>query len=277
MGYNPPLMLPEIPPGVSPTFYYLCVSLAVLLIAVSKGGFGGGIGIISVPLTIMVMPPTTALGFMLPILIVADIFSWFHHRTGQAKLHLRWLLVGCMVGIVAATVLLAVLGRTTNLDQSLTLLVGVLCLLMVLAQVYRMIGGSIPRLPHTPMVGYVSGGTAGFLSTLAQSAGPITNVYLLEMGFNKSVHVSTSVLFYLVNNIAKVPFYLLLSYLYPADAYFTWANAKMSLLFMPLIPLGTWTGAWLHHKMDEKPFNVVMYVGAALAAGWMIYKAAFNG
>lgn len=266
-------MLPEIPAGVSPVFYYVCVSLAVLLIAISKAGFGGGIGIISVPLTIMVMPPSTALGFMLPILIVADIFSFFHHRSGQAKVHLRWLLYGCMVGIVVATLLLAILGRTTNLDRSLTLLVGLLCLLMVVAQVYRMVGGSVPRLPHTPMVGYISGGSAGFLSTLAQSAGPITNIYLLEMGFPKAVHVSTSVLFYLFNNIAKVPFYLLLSYMYPSDAYFTWANARASLLFMPLVPLGTLAGAWMHKKLDERPFNIVMYVGAALAAGWMIYKA----
>ena len=62
------MIWPEIPPGTSPTSYYVCVGLAVLVIGLSKAGFGGGIGILAMPLTAAAMPgnPTRMLGILLP-------------------------------------------------------------------------------------------------------------------------------------------------------------------------------------------------------------------
>ena len=36
-------------------WYYLCVTLAVIVLGISKTGFGGGIGILAIPLMAMVM------------------------------------------------------------------------------------------------------------------------------------------------------------------------------------------------------------------------------
>src|SRR5690348_6406373 len=69
-------LLPLIPQGVSPSQYYLCVGAAVLIMGVSKAGFGGGVGILSIPLMAIGMGAdgtTQMMGVMLPVLIACDV------------------------------------------------------------------------------------------------------------------------------------------------------------------------------------------------------------
>lgn len=53
--------------------FYLASGPAVLLYGVTKGGFGGALAIISVPIMALVMPPTQAAAILLPILVVMDL------------------------------------------------------------------------------------------------------------------------------------------------------------------------------------------------------------
>lgn len=53
--------------------FYLVSVPAVLLYGVTKGGFGGALAIISVPMMALVMPPTQAAAILLPILVVMDL------------------------------------------------------------------------------------------------------------------------------------------------------------------------------------------------------------
>lgn len=268
-------MLPTIPDGVDPALFYICIGAAVLIIGIAKAGFGGGIGILSVPLTLMVQPPREGLGFMLPLLILGDIFSCMHHRGNDSRMHLKWLVAGGTVGIILATaflfgiqrlaVELHVVNATGRINQALNLVVGVACAAMVLAQVYRMCGFPLPHIPPSPIAGQTTGVIAGFISTLAHSAGPLVNVYLLEQGLNKTRQTGTAVLFFLLVNVIKVPFLIAL-------AYITWKTFTDALVFMPIIPLGTMAGYWMHKRVPEKPFAVIMYVGAAAGAAYMIYK-----
>ncbi|MDP6425342.1 MAG: hypothetical protein QGG14_11405, partial [Planctomycetota bacterium] len=64
-------LLPTIGPDVAPGWYYFCVGSSVLIMAISKGGFAGSIGILSIPVMALVMPPQQMLGIMLLVLIVA--------------------------------------------------------------------------------------------------------------------------------------------------------------------------------------------------------------
>ena len=52
--------------------FYLASIPAVLLYGVAKGGFGGSIAILSVPLMALVMPPVQAAAILLPILVLMD-------------------------------------------------------------------------------------------------------------------------------------------------------------------------------------------------------------
>ena len=55
-----------------PIFYAAAVP-AVIIAGVSKGGFGGGLGIMTVPLMALVASPVQAAAIMLPILCAIDI------------------------------------------------------------------------------------------------------------------------------------------------------------------------------------------------------------
>src|SRR5690554_7655685 len=55
-------------PMLTEPLFYLCAIPAVLLYGIAKGGFGGNIAILSVPLMSLVMPPQQAAAILLPIL-----------------------------------------------------------------------------------------------------------------------------------------------------------------------------------------------------------------
>src|SRR3982751_5333933 len=95
-----PAMLPTIPAGIAPHWYYVCMGAAVLITGISKAGFGGGVGILAIPVMALVVGPTQMLGIMLPLLIACDIFSNLHHIGFYDWKLLRPLLGGAVLGVV---------------------------------------------------------------------------------------------------------------------------------------------------------------------------------
>src|ERR1043165_7028165 len=90
---------PTITPGVTPWVYYVCVGLAVLITGISKSGFGGGIGIMALPIMAAVMPAKHMLGVQLPLLIAADALSNLHHLRNYEWRILKPLVWGALVGV----------------------------------------------------------------------------------------------------------------------------------------------------------------------------------
>ena len=73
---------------------------AVLLTGISKGGFGGALGGIAVPLLALNMPPTQAAAIMLPILCIADITGLRRFRGKWDISNLHIMLPGALVGVL---------------------------------------------------------------------------------------------------------------------------------------------------------------------------------
>jgi len=107
---------------------------------------------------------------------------------------------------------------------------------------------------------------AGFVSTLMHGAGPVMTVYLLEQRLAKAQLVGTAVIFIFIVNLLKLPTYLGLSLINPG-------SLVQSLWCLPLVPIGTLSGMWMHKRINQQAFTVVMYIGTAAAAGHMLYKA----
>jgi len=264
--------------GGIPTWWYItALALAVLIIGIAKSGFGGGIGILAVPLTASALPPQmpqVALGMMLPILIAADVVAVWQHRGNQSWWRLRWSLGAALIGIVAAGALV-IWFRSGSTDAArqqqllgslLGLLVGGLCLMLVLIQCYRFLGGKLPRVPDTRTSATTAGGVAGFVSMLSHGAGPIMSVYLLEQRMEKRLLVGTLAVFFFAVNVMKVPVYVQLDWI------IGWTLAESAMWFV-LVPVGGGLGLWMHKRIPERPFTAIMYLGAAAAAANMIYKA----
>ncbi len=254
--------------GVEPWVYYVCVGLAVLIIGISKAGFGGGAGILAIPLMALVVGPARMLGIILPLLIACDILSNLHYIGQYDWTRLRGLLVGAVVGVVVGTaVLLALRGMpSAEFSRVMNLIIGLICLIVVAMQAWRLTGREIPTLPSHPLSALSIGLVAGTVSTINNSAGPIVTIYLLHEKLPKRLMMGTLLLYFLLINCTKLPTYIALGLI----------NAQTlhdSIWFIPLIPVGTLMGAWMNKRVPEKPFAAILYIAAAVAAGAMIYKA----
>jgi len=262
--------LPIPPDNVPAWWFYTAVIAAVIVMGIAKSGFGGGVGILAVPLIANAMPPERALGVMLPILIVADMFAVVQHRGQWSWSHLRPALLGAVAGIALGTLLLFLLlgtGSKKHLEALLSILVGSICLIMVGVQVYRLCGGHVPKLPGNRATAISAGAAAGFTSMLAHAAGPIMSIYWLDQKLGKRVLTGSLVLFFILVNTAKLP-----SYIFGLH-WITLDTLRESAVFALFVPVGSLLGIVMHHRIPEKPFTAVMYAGAAAAGGWLVIKA----
>ena len=267
-------MFPHIPLGIEPWHYYTLVGAAVLITGISKAGFGGGVGILAVPLMAKAMGAEHMLGVMLPLLIACDIFSNLHYIGERDWRPLRPLLIGAVCGIGAGTGILFWFTKMPPAQFTLVMnvMIGSICLAVVLMQVYRLTGREMPTLPAHPLSAVTVGAVAGAVSTLNHSAGPIVMIYLLQERLPKRKLVGTMLMYFLIGNLLKLPTYLTLP-MADGRPLINTDTLRDSIWFIPLIPVGTLLGAWMNKRIAEKPFVVTMYVLAAVAAGDMLWKA----
>lgn len=258
----------EVTPGVEPWVYYLCVGAAVLITGISKAGFGGGIGIVAIPLMGSVMPAQHMLGVQLPLLVAADALSNLHHLKNYDWKLLKPLVAGALVGVVVGSILLWMLQHAdrSRLDRGLALMIGAICLIFVVVQALILMGRRVPTLPSHPASSVAVGTTAGFVSTLSHGAGPLVTLYLLQAKLPRQILVGTQVFYFLLVNSAKVPAYAGLGIINKS-------TLLDSIWFVPLIPLGTLAGAWMNKRVPEKPFAAILYVAAVITAAHMIWSA----
>ena len=248
--------------------YHVCVVLAVIILGLSKTGFGGGTGILSIPLMALVMPSPTMIAILAILLLVVDCFANVHYIGEYDWPVLRWLVPGAGVGVVIGIGVLLLMrgGDSSTFDRRLSLTIGLICLIFVLLQCWRLAGRYLPTLPVRPASSVAIGAVAGVVSTISHSAGPIVMLYLLQERIAKKRLVGTMLMFTLLINGVKVVSYVLIGTV-------TWATFRQTWWMIPFLPVGTLAGVWMNRRIPEKPFMAVMYAAAAATAAQMIYKA----
>ena len=236
-----------------PIAFYPLAMIAILLTGISKGGFAGGAGGLSVPLMSILIAPPEAAGIMLPILCAMDLFSAHAYRGRWSIPHLRILLPGALAGVALGGMVFGMLS--VNLIRFLVGLVAVIFTLNKWLSLSDRLARQLSVRQHTPgpRTGMICGMLSGFTSTLAHSGGPPFAVYIYSQKLDKTVIVATSTAFFFILNYAKlVPYYFL--------GQLNTANLSTSLIFSPLAPLGVWLGVWLHKRVSERTFFNVSYV-----------------
>lgn len=261
--------------AVSLPLFLTLGSLAALLVSMAKAGFGGSVGLLSVPMLIYACGGETdlALGIMLPVLIVCDYVSvvkWWRRWQWRSV----WLLVpGTVVGIAAGW--LAILafkryeaaGNQGFTDAVLKLGVGVIAVGFVGLQVFR----SLRRrpLPFRPVLwqGTCFGAAAGLTSTLAHAAGPITTMYMLPQGLPKDRFVASLTLFTLIGNHLKLAPYIGLNLMNPA-------SLLAAAALVPAVVGGALLGVYLNKRIDARHFTGIVYTLLLGAGAHLIYNGA---
>ncbi|MEO0883982.1 MAG: sulfite exporter TauE/SafE family protein [Pseudomonadota bacterium] len=220
-------------------------AVAVLLTGVSKGGFGG-LALFAVPLMALIMSPIQAAGIMLPILVLMDWISvWAYRKTWDR--HVLWLTVpGAIVGITLGGLLAGYVDETFVL-----LCVGLIAVAFPVYSVLKPAGGGAFIVGNKPL-GALAGTIAGFTSFIAHAGGPPFQAYVIPQNLEKQTYAGTSVVFFFVVNAVKLVPYAMLGQL-------SAENLTMSVLLMPLAPVGVLTGVWLVKRIDQAVFYRIMY------------------
>ncbi len=241
-----------------PAFYLLAIPV-VLLVGISKGGFGGGLGVLAVPLLSLMIDPRIAAALLLPILCVMDIFSVWSFRGTWDRRNLKLLMPGALLG----TLLGALTFSITNVDM-IRVLVGVLAIYFVAHYLWGLRMLQQARRREAGLVGGTFwGAVAGYTSYIAHAGGPPVSIYLLPQQLPKVTLVGTTVLFFAIINLIKLVPYIWLGQL---DS----TTLMTSLVLLPLAPIGVKIGVYLLHRVSERWFYWICY-GFLLVAGMKLF------
>jgi uncharacterized protein len=234
---------------ITDPWFYAAAVPAVLLVGISKGGFGGGLGTAAVPLMALVISPLQAAGVLLPILCLMDLLALHQYRGKWVWPELRVLLPASLLGILVGTLLFGYMSAAV-----IRLIIGVVALTFTSHywhSKWQSPGASLQSFPRG--LGLVAGGIAGFTSFVAHAGGPPINMYLLRRPLNRTEFVGTTVLFFTVVNYVKLVPYAWLGQLQAG-------NLTTSLVLAPLAPLGIALGVWLHRRVSDRLFFGFVYV-----------------
>ncbi len=242
---------------LNPSFYLAGIPAASIF-GVSKGGFGGGLGILSVPLLALVITPAQAASILLPVLCVIDMFGLRAYRNQWDADHLKRLLPGAVIGIVIGTCLFGYLSA-----NFLRLLLGAIAILFTLDFYLR-----YPRNPGqtSPLgigLGIAAGMCSGFTSFIAHAGGPPLNLYLLPQRMPQVRYVATTVLFFAVVNFLKLVPYAGLGLLQIE-------NLEAAAILMPFAVAGFLCGIWLLHRIPARAFYHTCYLLVAITGGKLL-------
>ena len=232
------------------TLFWVTAALAVILVGISKAGFGGGTGIVATPLLALTISVTDAAALLLPLLIIADLISLYHYRHHFDRRLIRLMVPCATVGIILGALFFDTFSHN---ERTLKLGIGLLSVLFVVfelfrAQIFDQLGEKRP----STLVGVVFSGLAGFTSTLAHAGGPPATIYLLPQQLTRQMFVGTSVMFFTAVNLIKLIPYSYLGLLRVG-------NLTTILILSPLAYLGVRLGIYLNGRFTDKWFTRLMY------------------
>jgi uncharacterized membrane protein YfcA len=244
-----------------PFFYALAVP-AVLLLGLSKSGFGAGFGSLAVPIIAMAITVPQAAAILMPILLVMDLLGLHAFRREYDLKLLKFLIPWGMVGIGVGFLLFRYLE-----SRWVAGLVG-LTTLLFLAQRLVFPPGTSSRTAPT-WVGALLTATSGFTSFIAHAGGPPINAYVLPMRMAPMVYTATMAFFFFFVNAGKWIPYAILGLL-------DWRNFMTSLILLPLAPVGVWVGVRVARKIQPVLFYRLVHIGM-FCTGMKLLVDAFRG
>jgi len=242
-----------------PLSVYIAGITAALLVGLSKAGLPG-VGLPGVLLIIVVFPneqAALAVGAVLPVLIVGDVFAvlWFRHHARWNRLF--WLFPFVVVGMAPGWLVLRYVP-----DEILRVLIGVVVLLLIGGEYVRRRYSS-SHIRHTWGLTATTGAVAGFCTMVAHAAGPVMAVYLVSQGFDKRQFIGTAAWFFFILNLTKVPMYV-------TAGNITAATLQYDLIVAPFAIVGGLLGVVILNRISQWLFDALALSLAAVAAVWLI-------
>ncbi|MEM8730206.1 MAG: sulfite exporter TauE/SafE family protein [Pseudomonadota bacterium] len=248
-----------------PIAFYITTCLAILITGISKSGFGGGLGVMAVPVMSVFVAPQFAAAVLLPILFAMDVLIVVRFRKSWRR-DIVWSLVpGALLGLALGAAFFEYLDADV-----VRLVIGVLALTFVGLYLLQRQQIAPQRTGRSPVVIALSA-LSGFASYIAHAGGPPVKGYLLAQNMPKSEFVGTNtVFFFLLNGLKTVA--------YSSAGALNWHSLQVSLTVAPILFLGLWIGGRLHGLVNQAVFVAIVYcflcltglrlLGSSLLALW---------
>lgn len=233
---------------------FALAALAALLAGVSKGGFGGSLGLASSAILAMVVEPGVALAVMLPVLMAIDVAAvrafWGRWHAPSATA----ILTGAMPGLALGAALFFVVSA-----DGIRVLIGVMAVGFPVFRLALARGWIAPRpTGFDRRKGWVAGAAVGFTSFVAHAGGPPFAMFMLgQGGIGKTEYHATSVIIFWVVNALKAAIYAVMGL-------FTLSLLGWSAALIPFALAGTWIGVRAHGVIPERAFFAVAYTALVL-------------
>jgi len=234
---------------ITDPWFYAAAIPAVVLFGISKGGFGGGLGVLAVPLMALVISPVQAAAILLPILFVMDLVALWKFRGKWVWPELRVLLPASLIGILTGALLFEYMSTAV-----VRLIVGFVAIVFTLHfWINRQRSNSSDLADYPRSFGLIGAAVAGFTSFIAHSGGPLISMYLLRRPLDRTDFAATSIVFFAVVNYVKLVPYTWLGQ-FDSD------NLATSAALVILAPIGVLIGVWLHRRISDRFFFAFVYV-----------------
>lgn len=238
------------------TLEYLYVGFAAFLIGFTKTSVGG-VGILAVLLMAMAISGKASTGAMIPMALAADVMAVIYYRRACQWNILRKLFPLTLVGVIVGYFILKTIP-----DYNFTRVIGWIILAM-LGFDLSLTDGLRKRMKGHFFTS-IAGVLAGSASMVANAAGPIFGIYLLQMGLKKSEFVGTRSWFFLVINIAKFIFGVALGII-------NVQSLTLDISYLPVILMGAYVGNKVLKYINIHIFKSLIRVAVLFAAVRLIW------
>ncbi len=246
-------------PFITDPLFYAAAVPAVLLMGLSKAGFGAGFGSLAVPVMALAVTVPEAAAILMPVLLLMDLMGVTVFRRDFDWKLLRFLLPWGLLGTVIGTLLFRLLEA-----RWVAGIVGGFTLLFLAQRLLFPPRADSPPWPR--WVGALMTTTAGFTSFVAHAGGPPVTAYVIPMRLSPVRFTATMAVFFFVVNASK---WLPYAWLGLIDA----RNMATSLVLLPIAPVGVLIGAWLTRRIGQTLFYRILYAGMALTGAKLLWDA----
>jgi len=244
-------------PLIAEPFFYAVAVPAVLLLGISKSGFGAGFGSLAVPLMALAVTVPQAAAILMPVLLVMDLLGLHAFRKHFDWKLARFLLPFGLAGTVVGTLLFKVLDAR--------MVAGIVGLFTLAFLAQRLLFPPRPDSPHPPRwLGAILTVTSGFTSFVAHAGGPPVNAYVIPMRLPPLVFTATMSIFFFVLNLSKWAPYAWLGLL-------DLRNLATSIVLLPLAPIGVLVGVRIAHRINPVLFYRMIYAGMFLTGCKLVW------
>lgn len=228
--------------------------LGALMVGVSKSGITG-LSILSIALFNHVFASSKqASGIVLPLLIFGDMVAVLSYRR-----HTQWRYLWKLFPFTALGVVLGYFTLGWVSDRQARLMIGVIIVALAALSFWRRYRSN-PAETGTGGRSWVFaaavGVIAGFITLVANAAGPLMAIYLVSMRLPKMEYVGTAAVFFMCLNLFKVPFMVNLGLI-------TVHSFGVNLMLAPAVVIGAFAGRWLVVRINQGLFeNMVLCLSA---------------